>query len=72
MENNVIFFRSFSIFFLFFCFAGHFTQMVWKSCREVGMGRAKSKTGRQIIVANYNPPGNFVGKYTENVPKPKQ
>lgn len=44
--------------------------MIWKDSKEVGMGRAKSKSGRQIIVANYNPAGNFVGRYTENVPKP--
>lgn len=50
--------------------SGHFTQMVWKDSKEVGMGRAKSKSGRQIIVANYNPAGNFVGRYKENVPKP--
>lgn len=44
--------------------------MIWKDSKEVGMGRAKGKLGRQIIVANYNPAGNFVGRYVENVPKP--
>jgi uncharacterized protein YkwD len=51
--------------------SGHFTQVVWKKSRELGMGRAKSKTGKYIVVANYDPAGNFVGNFVENVPLAK-
>jgi hypothetical protein len=30
---------------------------------EMGLGIATCPTGGVIIVANYNPPGNFVGSY---------
>merc|ERR1719167_1845114 len=50
---------------------GHFTQIVWKSTTELGVGVA-SKDGKVIVVANYNPPGNYRGKYTENVPPPRK
>ncbi|XP_023341668.1 protein PRY1 [Eurytemora carolleeae] len=48
---------------------GHFTQVVWKESSELGVGVA-SKDGRVIVVANYNPPGNFMGKFSRNVPAP--
>jgi len=45
---------------------GHYTQMVWKGSTQVGMGKAIIQTGPQrgwlIVVANYNPPGNFLGQ----------
>jgi uncharacterized protein YkwD len=45
---------------------GHYTQMVWKDTTEIGVGKAVyttgEKKGRLIIVANYNPPGNFKGE----------
>jgi len=46
---------------------GHFTQVVWKGSQELGIGVA-TKEGRTVVVANYYPPGNFVGKYVANVP----
>lgn len=42
---------------------GHYTQMVWKSTSEVGMGIARFGNGQVIIVANYNPSGNYIGQY---------
>merc|ERR1712038_1286108 len=48
---------------------GHFTQVVWKDTKELGMGVAKSKSGKVFVVTNYSPPGNFIGKYKENVPR---
>ena len=44
------------------CFvaAGHFTQVVWKSSRELGVGVA-SNGGRVLVVANYDPPGKRGG-----------
>lgn len=47
---------------------GHFTQVVWKDSTEVGCGRAKSSRGGTYVVCNYNPPGNYLGRFPENVP----
>ena len=37
---------------------GHFTQVVWKETRKLGLGYAQ-KNGRAYIVARYSPGGNF-------------
>lgn len=50
--------------------SGHFSQMIWKESKELGMGFARSKNGRTIIVANYHPRGNYIGQFAENVPRP--
>lgn len=42
--------------------AGHYTQMVWKNTTQVGFGVANCSGGEIIIVANYNPPGNYWGE----------
>jgi pathogenesis-related protein 1 len=42
---------------------GHYTQMVWKSTVEMGVGIATCPGGSVIVVANYNPPGNYMGQY---------
>ena len=42
---------------------GHYTQMIWESTTAVGMGMAVSSNGETYVVARYNPPGNYVGKY---------
>lgn len=44
--------------------------MIWKESKELGMGFARSKNGRTIIVANYHPRGNYIGQFAENVPRP--
>ncbi len=41
---------------------GHYTQMVWKKTKVVGMGVAICKGGAILIVANYYPPGNYIGE----------
>lgn len=46
---------------------GHFTQVVWKDSKEFGIGKAKTKDGKWLVVANYYPAGNFMGKNAENV-----
>lgn len=46
---------------------GHFTQVVWKDSKELGVGCTKAKNGKIYVVANYYPPGNYIGCYVENV-----
>lgn len=41
---------------------GHYSQMVWRNTSQVGIGSAKCPNGAYIIVANYNPPGNYMGQ----------
>lgn len=50
--------------------SGHFTQVVWKESKELGVAFAKNG-GKVIVVANYSPPGNFIGHFAENVPPPR-
>ena len=40
---------------------GHYTQLVWRSTRRVGCGRAVNSQ-REIWVCSYDPPGNFRGE----------
>jgi uncharacterized protein YkwD len=48
--------------------AGHFTQLVWKSTTNLGVGMAWNPKRRWwVIVANYSPAGNFKGEYPANV-----
>jgi pathogenesis-related protein 1 len=39
---------------------GHYTQMVWNTTTQVGIGKASCPSGAIIIVANYNPRGNYL------------
>lgn len=49
---------------------GHFTQIVWRDTTEVGVGTCKSRDGNlTYIVARYNPAGNVLKKFHENVLK---
>jgi uncharacterized protein YkwD len=45
---------------------GHFTQVVWAGTKRVGCGQTTCK-GLDIIVCNYDPPGNVQGGYRQNV-----
>jgi len=52
--------------------AGHFTQMVWSgsSAMGVGLAAAADRPGKWIVVVKYDPPGNWLGRYTANVRPP--
>ncbi|XP_072399922.1 uncharacterized protein [Diabrotica undecimpunctata] len=49
----------------------HFTQVIWKDSKELGIGIAKNKRGQTYVVANYSPRGNYIGQFVENVPRPR-
>ncbi|XP_033096957.1 uncharacterized protein LOC117101177 [Anneissia japonica] len=46
---------------------GHFTQMVWKNSKQFGIGKAITKDKRVVVVASYEPPGNYIGQFPDNV-----
>ncbi|XP_012220589.1 uncharacterized protein [Linepithema humile] len=50
--------------------AGHFTQLIWASSRFFGVGKARSRSGKVIVVANYEPVGNVSGLFQNNVLPP--
>ena len=45
---------------------GHFTQVVWKTSVELGIGRSV-KGDCTYVVGRYKPPGNWIGQEKENV-----
>ncbi|XP_055918317.1 uncharacterized protein LOC129950400 [Eupeodes corollae] len=47
---------------------GHFTQVIWKDSKELGVG-VEIRGNSTWVVANYDPPGNVVGYFEQNVPK---
>ena len=47
----------------------HFTQLVWKASKELGMATAVAHD-RLVAVARYSPVGNYIGEFKENVPPP--
>ena len=47
---------------------GHFTQVVWKNTTEIGCGFATGCSGwPNVWVCQYNPPGNYLNQFAENV-----
>ena len=48
-------------------FLGHFTQVVWKDSKKLGVGIAVSSSGGVYVVARYSPPGNVMNQFAENV-----
>ncbi|XP_014471137.1 PREDICTED: uncharacterized protein LOC106742563 isoform X2 [Dinoponera quadriceps] len=49
---------------------GHFTQVIWRDSTELGVGMARNRNGEVYVVCNYNPAGNFLGSFMENVLPP--
>ena len=54
--------------------AGHFTQVVWKSTKQIGcavaFGPWKDFAESSYIGCNYLPAGNVLGQYSKNVSPP--
>lgn len=48
----------------------HFTQVIWKGSKELGIAMAKNNKGETYVVANYEPRGNYIGQFVDNVPRP--
>ncbi|CAL1611214.1 unnamed protein product [Knipowitschia caucasica] len=48
---------------------GHFTAMVWKSSKKLGVGKASAEDGSTFVVARYSPAGNITnqGHFESNV-----
>ena len=47
--------------------AGHFTALVWRNTRRIGVGWSRRDDGALVIVASFDPPGNVDGLYSDNV-----
>ncbi|XP_053675486.1 Golgi-associated plant pathogenesis-related protein 1 [Anopheles nili] len=45
---------------------GHFTQVVWKSTRKLGVGFAQQGS-TVFVVCTYDPRGNMMGTYPQNI-----
>jgi uncharacterized protein YkwD len=45
---------------------GHFTQLVWRGSSELGCGSSRCAE-LELWVCNYDPPGNVLGRFRENV-----
>lgn len=55
---------------------GHFTQMVWKGSKQLGCAIQEctasqlglgSGSSAKYVVCNYDPPGNYIGEFLQNV-----
>lgn len=50
---------------------GHFTQIVWKDSKYMGIGVARSKKA-VYVCANYDPRGNVRNQFAQNVLRPNR
>lgn len=50
--------------------AGEFSQLLWTSSRDLGVGVARGEGSRIVVVARYSPAGNQPGHFVENVRPP--
>lgn len=46
---------------------GNFTAMIWRRTQRLGVGRAHSAKGNLYVVVNYDPAGNVLDMFPENV-----
>jgi hypothetical protein len=45
----------------------HFTQLIWKGSKQIGCGVACNKQKECFVTCNYNPSGNYLGQFSNNV-----
>ncbi|KAL1406440.1 hypothetical protein Q8F55_008139 [Vanrija albida] len=48
---------------------GHFTQVVWKGTTKLGCATATCNGDQTYLVCEYDPAGNVIGSFEENVPR---
>ncbi|RWS26900.1 hypothetical protein B4U80_02049 [Leptotrombidium deliense] len=46
---------------------GHYTQLIWRSSTRLGCATASHCRYRHVTVCSYYPPGNYAGRFNENV-----
>lgn len=49
--------------------SGHYTQLIWRATKRLGVGLALNGA-TFYVVANYDPHGNIITRYKDNVPQP--
>jgi len=47
----------------------HFTQIIWKNTKEIGIGFSDLNNKEKILVILYYPAGNIFEEFNENIPK---
>ena len=47
----------------------HFTQIVWKNTKEIGIGYSELNNKEKILVILYYPAGNIFEEFDNNIPK---
>ena len=48
----------------------HFTQMIWKNTKEIGIGFHFDDDKNNCLVVYYYPAGNILGEFSNNIQKP--
>ena len=55
------------LYLVYYIFSDPFTQMIWNSTQHFGCGKARSRCGKVIAVAYYEPKGNIEGQFHKNI-----
>jgi hypothetical protein len=45
----------------------HYTQLVWKATKSIGIGVCDIPTNGLMVVVNYYPRGNYENQFAQNV-----
>ncbi len=45
----------------------HFTQVVWKATKYIGVGVCDMSNNGIVVVVNYSPRGNYENQFAQNV-----
>lgn len=46
---------------------GHFTQMIWRDTKQLGVAKTTATDGTQYVVARYYPAGNVLGEFKTSI-----